>query len=225
MKPTMHIIRGPGFIEDSELNARLEGLGFTLSMSNIVPGKLFDFSEPVLPNDYILARGPWSVDPENYLYARLIASSLRGVKTKVLSATSEKNDCPKVVATGRGALAALMAGWAGEATVPKLYRGWQSFKDMPQGPWQKFDLVSDPSKKYFALVEGFTCPDLGAADAQEFLKLGDSKAWAWTFPNQLYSFVDPLAFFDGSQLDNFGYGSHEGLLKNIDFFEHCMEVL
>lgn len=225
MSRVAHVISGPGFIDDSALNARIAGQGFEVLKSNFVPGKLFEFSAPVGADDVIFARGPWSVDPENFLYARLIASSLRGVKTKVASVAGSEGRSPKLIATGRAALAALLAGWAHENVLSTLAHGWQRFSNDPRGPWQKFSSDVDPSKKFYALIEAHSCPDLSGTGASSFLKFHDSQTWAWKYPNQIYSFVDPLAFFDGSQLDNFGYGSLEGLLLNTDFIEHALEAL
>ncbi|NCN42483.1 hypothetical protein GW916_14700 [bacterium] len=225
MKRTAHIVTGPGFIDDSALNARIRGLGFELVKSEYVPRKLFEFKAPLGAEDVIFARGPWSVDPENFLYARIIASSLRGVKTKVASVSGGEEKAPKLIATGRAALAALLAGWAHENVIATLAHGWQRFANDPRGPWQKFSSEVDPSKKFYSLIEAQSCPDLSGTGASSFLRFHDSQTWAWKYPNQIYSFVDPLAFFDGSQLDNFGYGSLEGLLFNTDFIEHALETL
>ena len=223
MGMTAHIIRGPGFIEDASLNARIEGQGYELSIVDFFPGKLFEFSQEVVSDDLVLLRAPWVVGPENFLYARLIANLLRGVKDEVLGGTQEKP--PKLIATGRAALSAIMGGWAGEGMAKSVLDSWQSFGKISSNPWEKLKSTEDASLKFHCYVEGMSCPNLSTSGGQEFLVFNDEKCAAWIHNKQMFSFVDPLALFDGSQLNNYGYGSQEGLLKNVDFLQHCLGVL
>lgn len=221
MRSRAFVLSGPGYLEDAALEARLSAMGFEVIHTRLTPGSELDFGGALEQDDLIFLRSSWEVSPENFLYARLLAKGLSyHLFDPALGAGLNK---PKVIAVGRAALSALLAGWGGAAARDAVLRAWITHPGFDESGWQK--VVSTEAEKEFylwSLSGGRHFPDLSDVEGVETILESGSQAVAWRQGRSFFSFADCLSFFDNSQLEAFGYETLPSVKTNTELLQHVL---
>ena len=135
------VISGVGLGTEDEWSGMLKDLEFDATFLDVqeIPGAEI---RQVLENaEAVLIKGPWTATPEERLYGVLLAKKMEFLFSELKQLWSRSNSGPRVLAVGRGALAAMSSSVL--FPTPVLSEVEWSREFVSHGPWVKLDWHSD----------------------------------------------------------------------------------
>lgn len=224
MKSKAFVVSGPGYLEDALLEARLSAMGFELRRIPLAPSGELNLGQDVAADDLIFLRSSWEVSPANFLYARLLA---KGLSSPLFDAElGDANKRPKVIAVGRSALSALIAGWGGAEAREAVLRPWVTHASFENSGWQKIRATQEGlDSLMWGLGGGRHFPDLSDVPDFEPVLQSEDHPFAWQLGRSFFSFGDCLSFFEPSQLEAFGYEALPEAKNNTELLRFILRGL
>jgi hypothetical protein len=193
---TALIAQGPGFSGEKDLSNMLAARGYTVDYFTLNHG--FSTVDPsrLAASDLVLMRGPWRLSLEEAVLSRMLAHRLR----KIMGGR-DTNDQQRMVGIGRGAMVLIKS-------LPGRFPSDLSFTWTPafQGkvPWIKTYVRGAEACYSFTLAETLPVFEDPSERLQPWIG-SEAGTCGWHVDGRLFfSFLDPFALREPSQLRNYG---------------------
>jgi hypothetical protein len=191
------IAHGPGFSGERDLqnllamrNYRVEFFSLNHGFNKIDPARF-------AAADFVLLRGPWRLSFEEGILSRMLALQLK----KIIGGR-DVNEQQRMVGVGRGAMI-LMKSLPGRFPSDLTFTWSEAFKG--KVPWIKTYLRGSDSNYSYTVTESLPVFDDPSERLQPWIG-SEAGTCGWHVDNRLFfSFVDPFAYRDPSQLRGFGF--------------------
>jgi len=199
------IASGPGFSGDRDMAVLLGDRGYKTEFFVLSHG--FNSIDPAkfAAADVVLMRGPWRVSYEEAILSRMLAHRLR----KIIGGR-DVNDQQRVIGIGRGAMV-LIKSLPGRFPSDLSFTWTEAFKG--KIPWVKTYVRGADSTFSYTLSE--TLPVFEDPSDRLAPWIGsEAGTCGWHVDSRLFfSFLDPFAYRDPSQLKSFGFEDLSNTVK------------
>jgi hypothetical protein len=135
------VISGVGLGAEDEWSGILKDLEFDATFLDVqeIPGA--NIRQAIETAEAVLIKGPWTATPEERLYGVLLAKKMEFLFSELKQLWSGSKSGPRVLAVGRGALAAMSSPVFFSSLMLSELEWRREF--VSHGPWVKLDWYSD----------------------------------------------------------------------------------